>query len=82
MEHDLPRGAAPIDPSLGGDIVEQILGLKLPFVRARDRVLDEFRRRYVEGALAEQGGNVARAAQASGIDRRYFQRIRAKLTDP
>jgi len=82
VEHELPRGAAPFDAKPGGDLVEQILGLKLPFVRARDRVLQEFRRRYVDGALAEHGGNVARAAQASGIDRRYFQRIRAKLTDP
>jgi ActR/RegA family two-component response regulator len=66
----------------GDDLVEAILVQRLPFVRARDHVLDEFRRRYVEQALTDHGGNVARAAAASGIDRRYFQRIRAKITDP
>jgi DNA-binding NtrC family response regulator len=45
---------------------------------ARDRLVDEFERRYVERILAKHGGNVARAAAASGIARRYFQIIRAR----
>ena len=49
---------------------------------ARARVLEEFERRYVEQVLAQHGGNVARAAAASGIGRRYFQRIKAKQKNP
>jgi hypothetical protein len=39
-------------------------------------VLVSFVRRYVARALGESGGNVARAAAASGIARRYFQLLR------
>ena len=71
------RAALPASPA-GGDFLEDTLGQELPFPRARDRVLDEFERRYVERVLAKHGGNVARAAAASGIARRYFQIIRAR----
>jgi transcriptional regulator with PAS, ATPase and Fis domain len=60
------------------DFLEETLSCDLPFPRARDRVLDEFERRYVERVLAKHDGNVARAAAASGIARRYFQIIRAR----
>jgi DNA-binding NtrC family response regulator len=66
------------EPAQAGDVMARILSEKLPFGRARERVLAEFRARYVEKVLAEHGGNIARAAKASGIGRRYFQRIRAK----
>jgi transcriptional regulator with GAF, ATPase, and Fis domain len=73
----VPASKAEPDAS-ARDYLDAVLNSKLPFVRARDQVLDEFRRRYVERALAEHNGNVAHAALASGIDRRYFQRIRAR----
>jgi DNA-binding NtrC family response regulator len=41
-------------------------------------VLEEFERRYVERVLARHGGAVGKAAAASGIARRYFQKIRAR----
>ena len=53
----------------------------LPFVRARDRVVAAFERRYVEHIVAKHGGNVARAATASGLARRYFQLIRARTRE-
>jgi DNA-binding NtrC family response regulator len=61
-----------------GDPFERILARGLSFGRARALVLEEFRRRYVERVLAEHGGSVVRAAAASGVGRRYFQRIKAK----
>jgi transcriptional regulator with GAF, ATPase, and Fis domain len=70
-------GASSAPPS-GGDVVEETLAQDLPFPVARDRLVDEFERRYVERVLAKHGGNVARAAAASGIARRYFQIIRAR----
>ena len=49
-----------------------------PHPRARDLVLGEFERRYVERVLTAHNGNVARAAAASGIARRYFQLIKGR----
>jgi two-component system response regulator HydG len=60
------------------DFLEAVLGMDLPLVRARDRVLEEFQRRYVHRVLAQHGGNVTRAAEASGIAHRYFQVLRAR----
>ena len=37
-----------------------------------------FEERYVQHVLAQNGGNVTRAAHAAGIGRRYFQRIRER----
>ncbi len=60
----------------GDDLLERVLSADLPLPRARQEVLDEFERRYVERVLAKHGGNVTRAAAASGIARRYFYTIR------
>jgi transcriptional regulator with GAF, ATPase, and Fis domain len=60
------------------DVIESVLGLDLPLSAARAKVVDEFERRYVERVLERHGGNVARAAAASGIARRYFQLLRAR----
>jgi DNA-binding NtrC family response regulator len=60
------------------DAIEDILALDLPFPRARQRVLADFERRYVERVLARYGGSVQRAAEASGIARRYFNVIAAR----
>ena len=50
--------------------------MNLPFPKARRVVLESFIRRYVARALGAHGGNVAQAAAASGIARRYFQLLR------
>ncbi len=57
---------------------EQVLSQKLAFPDARDRVLAAFEREYVERALEAHGGSVAKAAEASGIARRYFNTILAR----
>jgi hypothetical protein len=40
--------------------------------------VDEFERRYIAQVLEEHGGNIAKAAAASGIARRYFQLLKAR----
>jgi len=66
-------------PSLrGGDYTESVLALDLPLVRARERVVEDFERRYVQRILSQHGGNVTNAASASGIARRYFQLLKAR----
>ncbi len=64
------------------DVIERTLGQDLPLPTARQRVVDEFERRYIERVLAKHGGNVARAAAASGIARRYFYVIRNRQGTP
>ncbi|WP_394823899.1 sigma 54-interacting transcriptional regulator [Pendulispora albinea] len=59
-------------------ILEHIISMGLPFGTARQHVLDAFERRYVERTLAEHGGNVMRAAAASGVARRHFQRVKSR----
>ncbi|MBS2014862.1 MAG: sigma 54-dependent Fis family transcriptional regulator [Deltaproteobacteria bacterium] len=55
-----------------------VLEQDLPFTSARDLVSTEFERAYVERVLEQHGGNVSRAAAASGLARRYFQILRAR----
>ncbi len=62
-------------PAASEDPIDRLLGL--PFTLAREQLMTEFERRYVERVLAVHG-DVARAASASGIGRRYLQMIRAR----
>jgi DNA-binding NtrC family response regulator len=64
--------------SPGRDVIEEVLAQDLPLTRARERVVEEFERRYVTRVLAQHGGNVSKASAASGIARRYFQLLRAR----
>jgi two-component system response regulator HydG len=81
------QGSAPpaaIDPGpneSGGAVrhdaeIAAVLAMNLPFPKARRLVLESFIRRYVARALGAHAGNVAQAAAASGIARRYFQLLR------
>ena len=63
----------------GLDLLTAVLEDDLPFPTARERVVKEFERRYVERVLARHNGNVTQAARASGVAHRYFQLIRARL---
>jgi DNA-binding NtrC family response regulator len=81
---DEGEGAAAEEPVASGppgrEYIEGVLdeGLALPM--ARLRVVGELERRYIARVLAAHGGNVARAAEASGIGRRYFQMIRGRAS--
>lgn len=66
-------------PPATSDPFAAILAEELPFPRARERVVLELERRYVEAALAKHGGNVVEAARASGIGRRYFDMLRSRV---
>jgi len=63
----------------GLDFLSAVIEDDLPFPSARERVVKEFERRYVERVLARHGGSVTKAARASGVAHRYFQLIRARL---
>jgi DNA-binding NtrC family response regulator len=72
------RPDLPEPVTAGAGLLERVLGANLAYSEARQRVLEEFERAYLEKALADNGGNVAAAAASSGIARRHFQRIRAR----
>jgi transcriptional regulator with GAF, ATPase, and Fis domain len=60
------------------DVVDHIIGLDLPLPRAKQKMMAEFERRYVERVLSRHGGDARLAAEASGIARRYFNLLRAR----
>jgi two-component system, NtrC family, response regulator HydG len=62
-----------------GDMIDPRAAFDLPLPRARQAIVEAFERRYVAHVLGKHGGHVARAAAASGIARRNFQVLRAKL---
>jgi DNA-binding NtrC family response regulator len=70
-----PASPASATPS---DLIEGALARGLPFIEARDRLVEEFEQRYLARVLEEHDDDVARAAAASGIGRRYFQKLRAR----
>jgi DNA-binding NtrC family response regulator len=60
------------------DPLAATLAMDLPFARAKEHVVAEFERRYVERIVARHGGNVSHAAASSGLALRYFQLLRAR----
>ncbi len=62
----VPTGAA---PGAGTDL------LTLPLLEARDRVLEEFEKRYLAEALRRNGGNVTATAREAGVNRKLIQRM-------
>jgi pSer/pThr/pTyr-binding forkhead associated (FHA) protein len=67
-----------LPPPAEGDYINSVLGERLAFTEARQRVVAEFERRYVEDLLVRHNGNVTHAARASGVAHRYFQLVRAR----
>jgi DNA-binding NtrC family response regulator len=72
----LARGAG--TESSAADFIDGVVAKNLPMVEARERVVAEFERRYLDHVLAASGGHVGKAAAAAGIARRYFQVLRSR----
>jgi DNA-binding NtrC family response regulator len=72
--------SAPASPKAApAEFLDTVLARDLPLPRARQEVVDEFERRYVARVLDKHSGNVTRAANASGIARRYFYAIKNRV---
>ena len=52
--------------------------LDLPFKDAKERLIEDFERRYIVDVLKNFKGNVSRSAEHCGIDRRSLHRLLAK----
>ncbi len=64
------------DETRAPDVLDAIVLRDLPFFAARDAAMLAFEQRYVARVLAQHHGHIGNAAEASGMGRRYFQRIR------
>jgi DNA-binding NtrC family response regulator len=69
-------------PAAREDVVTRALEAGLPLPASRAMVVEELERRFVERALAAHGGNVTRAAAASGLTRRYFHILMNSVRAP
>jgi len=65
------RGAA--------DWIDNLVAQSLPLRQARAIITSELERRYVRHMLEIHDGDLGRAAEASGVGRRYFQMLRTKM---
>jgi DNA-binding NtrC family response regulator len=76
--HVEPPNGLPVDANaeLKGDLFER--AVTMPFREGRDLLVDAFLLAYIQRALDQHDGDVAKAATASGIGVRYFQRLRAR----
>ncbi|MBS2018611.1 MAG: sigma 54-dependent Fis family transcriptional regulator [Deltaproteobacteria bacterium] len=77
-----PDARASRPPPPARDVLTEIVESNLAFPKARQRVIAEFERAYVAMLLTKHGGNVTRAAAASGIGHRYFQMLKARHGQP
>jgi DNA-binding NtrC family response regulator len=59
----------------GPPATEETSGRPEPFIKARDRFVEEFERRYLTDILERCNMNVSEAARQASVDRRNFQRL-------
>ncbi|HVV83951.1 MAG TPA: sigma 54-interacting transcriptional regulator [Kofleriaceae bacterium] len=55
--------------------VSELVDTTLPFKDAKERWNDHFERRYLAAVHAASGGNITRAAEHAGINRRHFREL-------
>ncbi len=68
-----PRGEA------GGGGAGAAIDLAVPFKLAKQRLVDDFDRRYLEALLARHDGNISAAARTAGIDRMSIYKMMRRL---
>jgi transcriptional regulator with GAF, ATPase, and Fis domain len=55
------------------------LDLSVPLKQARDRLIDEYEQAYLREALNLTSGNITRAAELAGVNRKFIQRAMKRL---
>ena len=65
--------AEPVPAPLG------TIDLDVPLKIARERMVDAFEELYLAEALKRTGGNVSRAADLAGVNRKFVQRAMKRL---
>src|SRR5207302_8160433 len=72
-------GAVPRLPPPPPDAAQALVPVHLPLKDARAVWTEQFELLYVKALLAKTAGNVTRAAELAGINRRSLQRLIASL---
>jgi DNA-binding NtrC family response regulator len=67
------RAPAETDPPVSG-VEAAPIDLATPLKQGRERVADAYERAYLTEALRSTGGNVSRAADLAGVNRKFIQR--------
>jgi DNA-binding NtrC family response regulator len=75
--HESPAQTAA--KALPGAALEKIVPLDLPLKDARQAWTESFESIYVRAMLERTHGNVTRAAELAGVNRRFMQRVMARL---
>ncbi len=70
------RAEPGLEPASGVPIT---VDLSVPLKLALERLADSFERAYLTEALKETGGNVSRAAELAGVNRKFIQRAFKRL---
>jgi hypothetical protein len=73
-----PANRPPTLPPPPEEFFTSLMAEGLTFGQCRERVIEEFERRYVQSMLERHHGNITHAARASGVTHRYFQLVRAR----
>jgi transcriptional regulator with PAS, ATPase and Fis domain len=75
--------AHPAEPppaqGIPADALERLVPLHVPLKDARQAWTESFETVYVRGMLRKTGGNLTRAAELAGVNRRFMQRIVSRL---
>lgn len=81
LQHRASPSTAPPPMTSGAGIsqlVDTVLGQGHPLARARQIVVQEFDRLYIDRVLEQHNGDTAKAAAESGVARRYFNLLRSR----
>jgi DNA-binding NtrC family response regulator len=78
LEPQLPAVGTP-PPHLPAAADASAVDLAVPFKQAKQRVVDDFDRRYVTALLEAHGGNISNAARAAGLDRMSIYKLPHRL---
>ncbi len=73
------QGTAPLSMPAGFEAIEAAVPTHLPLKEARSVWTDQFELLYARAILKKAGGNVTRAAELAGINRRTLQRMLARV---
>ena len=79
---EVPERGAQAASEHAHDDFNALLDRRLRFGQAKLRAVQIFERMYVERTLADHGGDEAKAAEATGLARRQFQKVPSKDTLP
>jgi DNA-binding NtrC family response regulator len=60
-------------PDAAGQMAEDYV--QLPYAKAKEKILEDFNRRYLRSKLTTHQGNITHAANDSGLPRSYFHEI-------